>query len=227
MSHFKVVRKNLIHARAVIRQYGKCFLHADGNIYINAEDSGFRKDFSNPNADGTPSAASYVLELKRVEDVPTSVADAEAAFFRAKNQEQKDNAQKTKSIALVKTFNIDESDEDGIEPDDEEEFKPANAGQLAEIPKAKVVEPEKPPPPPPPAAKTPQAPAGKGQTQAAVGNKGTAGNKGNTGNKPPVKIDPKKDVPPPPPPAAKEPQAEGFTILDKGDVSKGSDGVEI
>lgn len=215
MSLFKVVRKNLIHARAVIRQYGKCYLHGDGNIYINLEDSGFRKDFTNPNADGTPPAAAYVLCFTSIDQVPTTVQACEEAFLKAKNQEQRDNANKAKSIPLVKTFEINESDSEGIELDeDEEEFKPANQSQLAPIPKAESVKTPPPPPPPPPVAKTSPAPAGKGQTAAAVGNKGGNG-KGKT---PP---------PPPPPPIVKDqPVNEGFTVL-KPEVEKSSEGVNI
>lgn len=218
MSLFKVVRQNLIHARAVIRQYGKCFLHGDGNIYIKPEDSGFRKDFTNPNADGTPSASSYVLELSSLDQVPTSVKVCEEAFLRAKNKEQRDNANKVKVVGLVSTFSIDESDEEGIDPEENEDtFKPANQGQLQNIPKAEVVKTPKPTKPTAAPKQPAPAPAGKGQTAAATKPVQTSGKPAVNNNIPKAEI-------------VKTPAAEGAGIQlnpDPNIAAKGSAGIEI
>jgi len=99
---FKLHKENLPQIKAVVKKFGACYIHGDGNLYIGKEESDFRKDFSNPNSE----EASYRVKFEKGDAIPETVEDLQALMMKAKNQETLAERE-VKEVSAVKTFAVE------------------------------------------------------------------------------------------------------------------------
>jgi hypothetical protein len=107
---FKLHEENLPQVKAVVKKFGVCYIHGDGNLYITKEESDFRKDFSNPNSD----EATYRVKFEKGDEIPGTIEDLQSLMMKAKNQETLDE-RKVEEISSVRTFAVESDDETGEE----------------------------------------------------------------------------------------------------------------
>lgn len=84
---FKVNDANLAHLKDVIEQFGKGWIHGDGNVYADEQPHKFRRDFTNPVRPGEPGAGSYWAFFDNVHDVPTTIDELKKLFMRNKEKQ--------------------------------------------------------------------------------------------------------------------------------------------
>jgi hypothetical protein len=114
---FKLHKSNLPQIKAVVKKFGVCYIHGDGNLYTGKEESDFRKDFSNPNSE----EATYRVKFENINDVPETIEDLQALMMKAKNQETLDE-RRVEEISSVKTISV-EPDTDEAETSEENTSK--------------------------------------------------------------------------------------------------------
>lgn len=99
---FKVNDQHLVHLAQAVTQFGAAWIHGDGNIYVDESSSNFRKDFSNPELNGNPSAPKYRAFFDQVDDIPETVEELEKMFLSNAQKEMREQAkQKDKTNLKV------------------------------------------------------------------------------------------------------------------------------
>lgn len=116
---FKVNKANLALTRATIKTYGEAWLHGCGNVYATAEDSDFRKNFTNPNPDRTAPPSAYAVHFNDVNQVPATPEQAEEMLIKAKAAENRE-AQRQKTTSKVRTVSVSADDLHEDDKDDTE-----------------------------------------------------------------------------------------------------------
>lgn len=106
--NFKTVPENIPQIRAVVRQYGGCYFHADGNLYETGEKDGFkskasddRQQYSNPD----DIEAKYRVLFKNVDHVPHTVEALNKMLLDARSNEVV-QSRKPEEFTHVKTFQM-------------------------------------------------------------------------------------------------------------------------
>lgn len=84
---FKVNAANLAHLKDVIEQFGKGWIHGDGNVYADEPAHKFRRDFTNPARPGEPGAGSYWAFFDNIKDVPGTVDELKKLFMKNKERQ--------------------------------------------------------------------------------------------------------------------------------------------
>lgn len=84
---FKVNEANLAHLKDVIEQFGKGWIHGDGNVYVDEAPHKFRRDFTNPVRPGEPGSGSYWAYFDNVRDVPNTIEDLKKIFMKNKEKQ--------------------------------------------------------------------------------------------------------------------------------------------
>jgi hypothetical protein len=91
----KLVPANLAHLRDVIDEFGPAWIHGDGNVYLEEQDSNFHFKYSNPLPNQAPSAAMYRAKFNDSDDVPDTCKELEEIMLQnAKKKMEQDQVTK-------------------------------------------------------------------------------------------------------------------------------------
>ena len=103
---FKLHENCLPQIKAVVKHYGVCFIHGDGNQYVTQDKSDFRKDFSNPSSD----ESTYRVKFVTGDKIPATIEDLQKMMLDNRNQEivkERTNVY----TSNVKTFTVEPDEE--------------------------------------------------------------------------------------------------------------------
>ena len=109
---FKLHQNCLPQIKAVLKEYGVCYIHGDGNLYITQEKSDFRKDFSNPSNE----ESTYRVKFVTGDKIPGNVEELQKMMLENRNQEilkERTNVY----TSNVKTFTVEPEE---VEPEEVE-----------------------------------------------------------------------------------------------------------
>lgn len=102
---FGLTKTHLSQLKAAVKNFGTCWFHADGNIYVTEKDSDFRKNFSNPKDE----KATYRVKVSDVKDVPETVEGMNQILLKSRQQEIIEAARPAK-VDGTKTFTVEEEE---------------------------------------------------------------------------------------------------------------------
>lgn len=98
---------NLKQLAAIVDTFGECWIHGDGNMFVKAEHSDFRQEYSNPEQD----ESKYRAHFKKGDPLPASVDSLEKIMQRTRQVEKQKAKEKEKQISTVTTVKVDVDDE--------------------------------------------------------------------------------------------------------------------
>jgi hypothetical protein len=98
---FKTRQTNIPQIKAVINEYGQCWFHGCGNIYVDKKESDFRKEFTNPNSEESV----YRIHFTSISQVPSTVEDLDKLLLASRNKEMIEE-KRPKSVTGVKTISV-------------------------------------------------------------------------------------------------------------------------
>ena len=82
---FKIKPQHLEYLELTIDSFGIAYLHGDGNIFVDEQNSEFRKNWSSPSSKGSE----YVLIFKKGDKIPDSVEELMKMFYAEKENENR------------------------------------------------------------------------------------------------------------------------------------------
>jgi len=112
---FNIHPVNLIQVKAVIRTFGVCWFHGDGNMYHIEKESDDHRQFTNPGRNNTKPAASFRAKFTSPDQVPDTVPKMEEVLLRQNNIEEKaERMKEEKAGQVINTFKVSEEDEEPV-----------------------------------------------------------------------------------------------------------------
>ena len=101
---FSVNDANLRHLEDCVEQFGKAWIHGNGNVYVTEETHAFARDYSPPLRLGELGSGSYWAFFDDVDDIPNSVELLKKIFLknREKQVEESIETKKNTEITVVK-----------------------------------------------------------------------------------------------------------------------------
>jgi hypothetical protein len=93
--------------KAVVRTFGICYLHGDGNMYHTEKDSHFRKNFGNPGQE----ESKYRVKFEKGDKIPETVEEMNEALMKSRQKEMVQDSQ-PKAAQVSTTFKVDDEDEE-------------------------------------------------------------------------------------------------------------------
>lgn len=107
---------NLKQLAAIVSTFGECWIHGDGNMFVKAEHSDFRQEFSNPDQE----ESKYRAHFNKGDQLPTSLDSLEKIMNRTRASEKQKAKDKEKQISAVTTVKVDVDEPGNLGPSLEE-----------------------------------------------------------------------------------------------------------
>jgi hypothetical protein len=80
---FKTSKENIPQIKATIEEFGECWFHGCGNIYVDQGASDFRQKFTNPNSE----ESTYRVHFTALNQVPATLEELNKLLMTSRSEE--------------------------------------------------------------------------------------------------------------------------------------------